>query len=138
MARSFHKHKPLGALTEVNVTPLIDLAFALLIIFMITTPLIQQKIEIDLPLESKRPQKVDPEVGLQTISVNSKGEYFWGETPVSEALLDQYLSRLAAQPNPPVLSIRGDRRVPYQKVITVVDLIKRRNLTQISLDTQAR
>lgn len=136
MARTFHKRKNLGALTEINVTPLIDLAFALLIIFMITTPLIEQRIDIDLPQESQKPQRVDAEKMVQTIAIDRQGLYLWGSEPVNKAELDQRLARLASLPKPPILSIRADRRVPYQKVITVIDLIKRRQLTQISLDTQ--
>ena len=56
MARKFPRKNRLDALTEINVTPLIDLAFALLIIFMITTPLLEQTIEVDLPIEAAKAQ----------------------------------------------------------------------------------
>ena len=59
MARNFHRKDRLSALTEINVTPLIDLAFALLIIFMITTPLLEQTIELDLPIETNKDQSQD-------------------------------------------------------------------------------
>jgi biopolymer transport protein ExbD len=135
VARKFHRKDRLSALTEINVTPLIDLAFALLIIFMITTPLLEQTIEVNLPVEAVKTQ---PEVraDFQSISINRAGDYFWGDQSVSEQQLADLLDTMAMDPDPPVLSLRADAQLPYQRVITVVDMIKQRKLTKISLDTK--
>ena len=135
MARNFHRKDRLSALTEINVTPLIDLAFALLIIFMITTPLLEQTIEVNLPVEAAKSQPEDRE-DFQSVSINQAGLYFWGEEQVSQQQLGDLLDTMAMDPDPPVLSIRADSGLPYQKVITVIDMIKQRNLSKISLDTK--
>jgi len=136
MARTFHRKERLSALSEINVTPLIDLAFALLIIFMITTPLLEQSIPLDLPGESQKVQAAREETRFQAVSINAQGAYFWGELQVSESKLGELLEDLSAQADPPVLHLRADKTLPYQKVITLIDLIQRNNLTRLSLDTE--
>ena len=135
MARKFHRKDRLSALTEINVTPLIDLAFALLIIFMITTPLLEQTIDVNLPLEAAKTQPEDRE-DFQAISIDQAGLYYWGEEQVSQQQLGDLLDTMAMDPAPPVLSIRADATLPYQRVITVIDMIKQRKLSKISLDTK--
>ena len=90
MARNFHRKDRLAALTEINVTPLIDLAFALLIIFMITTPLLEQTIELNLPVETAKSQSEERE-DFQSVSINREGFYFWGDQQVSEQQLGELL-----------------------------------------------
>lgn len=135
MARRFHRKDRLSALTEINVTPLIDLAFALLIIFMITTPLLEQTIDLNLPVEAAKSQPEERE-DFQSISITQTGRYYWGEAQVSPQQLGDLLDTIAMDSAPPVLSIRADAELPYQEVITVVDMIKQRKLSKISLDTK--
>ncbi|MEQ9823109.1 MAG: biopolymer transporter ExbD [Puniceicoccaceae bacterium] len=128
----------LTAVTTINMTPLIDLAFALLIIFIIATPLLEQTIPLHLPLENANPGSTRDEVVYQGISITQDGQLFWGTEPVDLDTLSRNLELLSAQPNPPVLNIRADARLPYQRVIEVIDLIKQNQLDKISLDTQVR
>jgi len=135
VARKFHRKNRLSALTEINVTPLIDLAFALLIIFMITTPLLEQTIEVSLPIEASKPQAEERE-DFQSISIDKSGAYYWGENKVTIVALGDLLDTISMDADPPVLSIRADATLAYQKVITLVDMIKQRKLSKISLDTK--
>ena len=135
MARNFHRKDRLSALTEINVTPLIDLAFALLIIFMVTTPLLEQTIEVNLPVEASKAQPEERE-DFQAISIDRAGDYYWGEDKVSLQELGEFLDVMAMDPAAPVLSVRADATLPYQKVITVIDMIKQRKLSRLSLDTK--
>ena len=137
MARIFHRQKRLGALSEINVTPLIDLAFALLIIFIITAPLLEQSIDLDLPIESADLMAGLDEDRHQSISLNAHGVIFWSEEIVDEPQLKARLRDLGDEPFPPTIHLRADRNLPYQRVITVIDLIKENRLTRISLDTEA-
>lgn len=137
MARKFQRKDRLSALTEINVTPLIDLAFALLIIFMITTPLLEQTVDLNLPLESSKLQPEKRE-NFQSISIDKAGRYFWGDEQVSKDQISDRLDLLSIEAAPPVLSIRADAQLPYQSVITLVDMIKQRELSKISLDTKVR
>ena len=135
MARRFQSRNRLAALTEINVTPLIDMAFALLIIFMIATPLLEQVIDIDLPVETEHPQP-DHTGRYHVIAIDHHGDYFWDGEAVSPELLDVLLNRLAAEPDPAVLSIRADAALPYQEVITLLDSIRQRGLSRINLETR--
>ena len=134
MARNFHRNDRLSALTEINVTPLIDLAFALLIIFMVTTPLLEQTINVNLPVESSKLQVLG-QGDSQAITIDRAGNYYWSDETVSRQQLGDLLDVMAMDAAPPVLSIRADANLPYQKVITVIDMIKQRKLSKISLDT---
>ncbi len=124
-------------MTEINVTPLIDLAFALLIIFMITAPLLEQTIPIDLPVETAAPQP-DREDRFQAVSVDSEGRFFFGEDEVTREQLQSLLGDLARDADPPVIRVRADASIAYQQVVTLIDIIKQENLSKISLDTRAQ
>lgn len=137
MARNFHRKDRLSALTEINVTPLIDLAFALLIIFMVTTPLLEQTIDVNLPIETSKPQPESRET-FQMITIDRNGNYFWSDQDVTLEQLGELLDTLVMDAAPPVLSIRADASLPYQRVVTVIDMIKQRNLSKISLDTKVK
>ncbi len=136
MARTFKRKERLSALSEINVTPLIDLAFALLIIFMITTPLLEQSISLELPVESPKTQDQSDQPRFQTISIDGQGIYYWNTRPVTLVELSGLLENLSRQPKPAVLNIRADASLPYQKVISLIDLIEENHLSEISLDTQ--
>ncbi len=138
MARDFHRRERLGAISEINVTPLIDLAFALLIIFMITTPLLEQSIDLSLPSESQKPQTAVDSRDYQTIAIDAAGNIFWGDREVSLEETDELLEGLASGGNPPVVNIRADFRLQYQAVVSVLDLVTRNNLSRISLDTRVK
>lgn len=136
MARKFHRRQRLSAVSEINITPLIDLAFSLLIIFMVTTPLLEQTIALNLPIESQHVQIERPDLKFQVISINANGNYFWGKKMIDLESLDTLLSELSKEQDPPALDIRAERTIPYQKLVDVLSLIKKHKLTKISLDTE--
>ena len=135
--RKFHKKNRLTALNEINVTPLIDLAFALLIIFMIATPLLEQTIPINLPGEASKPQ-LDVKNDIQVVSISRQGELYWGSKKVTEAEMTVLLLETSKADDVPVLKIRADKDLPYESVIGLIDLIKQNNLVKISLDTEVK
>ena len=137
MARDFKRPNKLAVISDLNVTPLIDLAFSLLIILMITTPVIEQYNRIDLPTQELSSAQEPPEVEDKFITIDAKGDYNWGKAPVSkselESLLDEVMSVKGEQP---VIHLRGDRSLPYQKIVDVINMLKERDLTKLSLDTR--
>ena len=136
MARDFKQTKKLDSISDLNVTPLIDLAFALLIIFMITTPVIEQYNRIDLPDQTTSDQQPKKQPEDKTITIDANGAYQWGGDDVTKARLEALLDEIVEIPllDQPVVHIRGDKNLPYQKIIDVVDMLKTRNLTKLSLD----
>tara|TARA_Y100001934_G_scaffold91628_1_gene113356 strand:+ start:2635 stop:3054 length:420 start_codon:yes stop_codon:yes gene_type:complete len=138
MARDFKRENKLAVISDLNVTPLIDLAFSLLIIFMITTPVIEQYNRIDLPDQAPGPIQPPPEIEDRFITIDAKGKYQWGKDSVSKGELEGRLDAIAESAGEqPTIHIRGDRALPYQKVIDVVNMLKERNLTKLSLDTKS-
>ncbi len=139
MARNFKRKEGLSALNELNITPLMDLAFSLLIIFMVTTPLLEQTIELNLPKQeqnssNQRPDKVE----FQVINIDARGQVYWGKQPVDLVELENMLAALAKELDPKPISLRADRTLQYQKVIDVIDAIKRHKLTKLNLDTEVK
>lgn len=139
MARTFRQRRQMHAVAELNVTNLLDLAFVLLIIFMIATPLItaQQTIPINLPSESAKPQKPDPEATFQDIAIDRSGGYFFGDKPVTLSELQSRLRQLASEKKPPVIKIHADLTLQWQQVVTLMDELRKVELTKISFATQS-
>ncbi len=147
MARTFRRNRQIQALSELNVTNMLDLAFVLLVIFMIATPLIHQEqtIPVQLPIESQRPQAApDRDTRFVAITVRADGTYLIdadGNRPVTVRDLPGRLLALAATSpgaRQPVIRIRADANVPYQQVVTLLDELKKANLDRISFDTQVQ
>ena len=138
MARNFHRKDRMSAVSEINVTPLIDLAFALLIIFMITTPLLEQTIPIDLPVEDSQSIQSSSGQLIQTVSIDEEGNYFWGEDVVSAERLEELIAELSRQSDPPVVRVRADADAAfqYQRVVNVLSWLKEYKLSKVSLDTR--
>lgn len=141
MARTFKRQRSAHPISELNVTNLIDVAFTLLIIFMIATPLIQkqeQTIPVNLPVESSSPQpKPDPRDRFETLVVQANGNIQLGNRALTLATLSPELARLAAEARPPVIRLRIDANATAQQWVSVMEELKRNNLSRISFDTQA-
>ncbi len=140
MARNFRRHRSAHPIADLNVTNLIDLGFILLVIFMIATPLIQQEqtIPINLPTVAKSPPtKADSSDKFVAIGVDAKGFYINNNTvPVSLAELRTRLKAFAAELKQPVIRIRGDARVPYERVAELINEVQRAGLSRTSFDLQ--
>ena len=139
MARTFRRSRATHPISELNVTNLIDLAFTLLIIFMIATPLINQEqtIPVNLPVESKSAQTPpNKDDRFQTITIRSDGTCLVGSQSVPIANLRRHLVTFAAEPKPPVFRIRMDAKATAQQFISVMDALKQNNLSRVTFDTQ--
>ncbi|MFA6288396.1 MAG: biopolymer transporter ExbD [Opitutaceae bacterium] len=139
MARTFRQRRQMHAVAELNVTNLVDLAFTLLIIFMLATPLMQQEqtIPVDLPVQSTSPQdKPDKDTVFETVTIDRQGRYSVGNTQVSFSELQSRLQGFAAKTKQPVIRIRADLSLQWQQVVTLMDELKKVNLSKITFDTQ--
>jgi biopolymer transport protein ExbD len=122
------------AYDDINVTPMLDLAYVLLIIFIIMTTASVQGIKVNLPKASNAPSLAKPQT--KAITVTDTGQIFLDTYPVTMAELESRLRELrAANPQLPVV-IKGDAKVQYEKVVAVLDLLGRLDITQLGLVTQ--
>ncbi|MEI7445863.1 MAG: biopolymer transporter ExbD [Burkholderiales bacterium] len=119
---------------DINVTPMLDLAYVLLVIFIIMTTASVQGIKVNLPKASNTPSLAKPKT--KAITINESGQVFLDAYPVTLAELESRLAQYkAADPELPVV-VKGDARVQYEKVIEVLDLVGRLEITQLGLVTQ--
>jgi biopolymer transport protein ExbD len=119
---------------DINVTPMLDLAYVLLVIFIIMTTASVQGIKVNLPKASNTPSLAKPKT--KAITINETGQVFLDAYPVTIPELETRLAQLkAADPELPVV-VKGDAKVQYEKVIEVLDLIGRLEITQLGLVTQ--
>lgn len=126
-------------MAEINVTPLLDLCFCLLIIFMIATPVLEQTTRIELPVASaKSGAPAAAETKYRFVSIDRYGEYHLGDDKVSADALLAAFAEIAALPadEQPVVRIRADGQLEYQKVITVFDMAKKQGLGKVAIDTE--
>jgi biopolymer transport protein ExbD len=119
---------------DINITPMLDLDYVLMIIFIIMTTATVQGIKVNLPKASAAPTLAKPQT--KAITVAADGTIFLDTFPVTMAQLESLLRQYkAANPNLPVI-IKGDATVQYQKVVDVLDLMGRLEITQLGLVTQ--
>ena len=124
-----------GALAEINVTPLVDVMLVLLVIFMVTAPILNQGVELELPKET-----IEPFTGGEeqlVVSINRKGTVFVGEgNKVSSKLVGKKVAAILASRQDKSVFIRADRRVDYGSVMAVMGSIRRAGVTKVGLVTE--
>lgn len=134
--RRFSQRNALVTLADINITPLLDLAFVLLIIFVITTPLLEQGMKLNLPSGGQADTKqLDPK-NIRTVEVDAQGRYMMSKRYIS---LEQLVANLAGEyrTNPRLLVyIRADENGPYRHVAAILNRLEAAGLAQVSLRTQ--
>ena len=119
---------------DINITPMLDLAYVLLVIFILMTTATVQGLKVNLPRASNTPSLAKPQT--KAITINNEGKVFLDTVPVTIPELEQRLSAQKAQtPDFPVV-VRGDSLTQYQAVMDVLDVVGRVGVTQIGLATK--
>jgi biopolymer transport protein ExbD len=119
-------------MSEINVTPLVDVMLVLLIIFMITAPLMSHKVKVELP-EANLDKKSDtvPAAPPITVAVTEDGALYWNDQPITKNLLESQLSVEAQKTPQPALNVRGDKTTKYQAVREVVDIAQAQGMRKV-------
>lgn len=119
---------------DINITPMLDLAYVLLVIFILMTTASVQGTKVNLPKASAAPSLAKPKT--KSITVNNEGKIFLDTVPVSIQELEQRLNQAKAQiPDLPIV-LRGDSATQYQGVMDVLDVVGRVGITQVGLATK--
>jgi biopolymer transport protein ExbD len=133
--RRYSNRTSLSTLSEINITPLLDLAFVLLIIFMITTPLLENSKTLIIPSSATTNAPINPAT-VQTLSMDRNEVVRLNEQVIDLATLESRLAALkAADPNVAVV-IRPDRNLPVQKLVGLMDALQRADITKVGIATQ--
>jgi biopolymer transport protein ExbD len=130
---SFSSGNESGApMSEINVTPLVDVMLVLLIIFMITAPLMSHKIKVELPQANldKREEKVPPAPPI-TVTVTADGKLYWNDQPVTANMLESQLSVEAQKTPQPAVNIRGDETTKYRAISEVVNKAQAQGIRKV-------
>jgi biopolymer transport protein ExbD len=133
--RRYSSRTSLSTLSEINVTPLLDLAFVLLIIFIITTPLLENSKTLIIPSSATTNAPINP-AAVQTLSIDRNEVVRLNEQVIDVATLESRLAALKqADPNVAVI-IRPDRSLPVQKLVSLMDALQRADITKVGIATQ--
>lgn len=123
------------SLTELNITPLLDLAFVLLVIFIITTTPIVNDLDLSLPKASKHEK--DPPRKANYVTVDNAGATYLNKKEVTpEELLQQLIQLRVDDPDLSVI-VRGDTKTKYRKIVAVLDALQQANVVKVDLATEA-
>jgi len=123
-----------GSLSELNITPLLDLVFVLLVIFIITTPQMMNNLEMNLPSgKTSPPQKEKPKINR--IDVNAWGQTFLNDQLLTIPQLRDDLQQLQHENPDPSVVVKGADNVDYQNMINVLDVLQQLNITKVGLAT---
>jgi biopolymer transport protein ExbD/biopolymer transport protein TolR len=121
-------------MSDINMTPLIDVMLVLLVIFIITAPLMSASLRLDLPRTTGA--QASSAVQFVTVAVDAKGQLYWGDEPVAE---DALLTRVrdAARGNPATeVQLRADKQVPYGRIAELIGLVQDGGLSRIGFMTE--
>ena len=126
-----------GVMAEINVTPLVDVMLVLLIIFMITAPMLTQGLTVDLPAAEGRSFELATSNPAKITIVANGGVYVDG-TPAGSTELERTLGPMLRTRRIKRATLEADRRVPYGRVVTVLDIMNRAGVEQLGMITQPR
>ena len=126
-----------STLNELNITPLLDLVFVLLVIFIITTPQMMNNLEMNLP-SSKPPPPSKEKPKINMINVDAKGQTFLNDQAVTIPQLKTDLAQMKSD-NPELsVVVKGSDDVDYQSMVSVLDVLRQLDITKVGLATQAQ
>lgn len=121
-------------MSEINMTPLVDVMLVLLIIFIITVPVLTHSVKVDLPRADNTPNELKPET--VNLSVNADGAIYWNEHQVTMEELELRLATEASKQPQPEVHIRGDKAVSYEHVITTMAAVQRSGILKLGFVTE--
>jgi biopolymer transport protein ExbD len=132
--RRFSDRHALQTLSELNVTPLLDLAFVLLIIFMITTPLMENSVDLVLPSSDAATHSVDPNA-VQTVSIDQNEQLAINGQLTNLATLEGQLVAIKERNTDVAVVVRAHKNLPVQKLLNVMDAVQRAQIRKVGVVT---
>jgi biopolymer transport protein ExbD len=134
--RRFSQRNSLVTLSDINITPLLDLAFVLLIIFVITTPLLEKGLELKLPKATGQPDKQLRKEDIRTVEISSQGIYTLSRRPMRlDQIIPQLVQDFRYNPNL-VIYIRADENSRMRDFVALTDACTRNGISRYSIRTE--
>ena len=123
-----------SVMSEINMTPLVDVMLVLLIIFILTVPVLTHAVKVDLPQAENTPNEIKPKSIALTVTADAA--IHWNEDVITLEELDKRLESAAAQEPQPEIHLRGDKTVDYEHVIKVMAAAQRAGLQKLGFVTE--
>ena len=133
--RRYSERAGLSTLSEINVTPLIDLAFTLLIIFMLVTPLIDRSLELLAPTSDTASTEIDP-ARVRTVSIDRFEVLKLDDEEIGYQQLERRLRELRQSERAAAVVVRAHRELPIQRVVEIMDTLQRAGITSVGVVTR--
>jgi biopolymer transport protein ExbD len=125
-----------GMMSEINMTPLVDVMLVLLIIFLVTIPAMHHAVKIDLPHASSQPQDEKP--SHVNVAIQADGTILWEDQKIDDAALNARIGQAAQQTPQPEIHLRADRKVAYERVADLMSAAQAGGLTKIGFVTEPK
>ncbi len=133
---AFNPNRQHAMMSEINVTPMVDVMLVLLVIFIITAPMFTHAIKLDLPRAHAAGSA--EQADSISIAIDADGKIFWNNIAVDADSLDERLAAVAALPEQPELQLRADRNTRYETVAEVMAAAQTHGLTKLGFVTEPR
>jgi biopolymer transport protein ExbD len=130
----FENNRQGAPMSDINVTPMVDVMLVLLVIFIITAPLFTHAVKLDLPAAQSAPAPEKPET--VTLAINAAGEVFWNDAPVTQAELPARMAAAAQKQPQPDLQLRADKSTRYEIIAQVMAAAQSIGLTRLGFVTE--
>lgn len=132
----FNQNQQAAPMSDINVTPMVDVMLVLLVIFIITAPLFTHAIKLDLPAAQSEAAPEKPET--ISLSINGAGQIFWGNDAVTRADLEARLAQAALKKPQPELHLRADKATRYEVIAEVMAAAQGKGLTRLGFVTDPK
>ena len=134
---AFNHHRQKEAMSEINVTPMVDVMLVLLVIFILGAPAFTSAVKLDLPKAQAVPAQPQQPATV-TVAIDGEGKLYWNNEELSQAKLEQRLSEAAKLEQQPELQLRADKNTRYEIVAQVMATAQERGLTKMGFVTDPK
>lgn len=130
---AFNSQRPHAMMSDINVTPMVDVMLVLLVIFIITAPMFTHAVKLELPRARSAAAEQLP--ATVSIAIDAAGKVFWNNDPVDQAALEARLAQAAGRAPQPELQLRADKETRYETVAQVMAAAQSHGLTRLGFVT---
>ena len=124
-----------GVMAEINVTPLVDVMLVLLIIFMITTPMMNHKVKVDLPVKTVTAAE-DEKATPMTLAIDDAGQMYLDDALIDQRALEDRLRREALRTPQPMIELRADKTTQYKQIAEAMATVKNAGIRKLGFITE--
>jgi biopolymer transport protein ExbD len=135
---AFNHHRQPGPMSDINVTPMVDVMLVLLVIFILSAPMFTSAVKLDLPKAQAPTSQQQPEAATVTLAIDGKGKIFWNNEPLEREALEARLVDAARQDPQPELQLRADKDTRYEVVAQVMAAAQTNGLTKLGFVTDPK